>query len=410
MQCFSGNSSFDIFEGLKARLKDEISRLTADELDSTDRDAWTDYWENEYYCPPVELYPDNAVLDLSQQKVQTYNSWYQTAWDEPEYFDVEGAKATCAVPYSGTPWFFEMRPSTFTLSGYYAEKITEPGADGFGYITFAHEIPLSSATPEGIQEFFSKQIEDFSKQIDRCNKDAENYNKSLRQIIGVALDKRIEQLDQFASLRRGLNLPLNRVKDAPFAMPLPLKKKTLKVSRPTKAASSEQSYSIDDAIFKHITDIIESAGAMMERAPSAFNVLEEEHLRDVLLSALNTHYEDKATGEAFRKHGKTDIQIAVGNHAAYIAECKLWKGPKAFKDALSQLFSYATWRDTKVSVVVFNKKNKNFEKVLDAVNEVLGEESITSNRCKHAQWLCKIQNEDDERIMHVTVQVFNLSL
>lgn len=303
-----------------------------------------------------------------------------------------------------------MQPSTFTLSGHYAEKIIKPGPDGYGCIIFALETPLSNATPEGIRKFFSDQIDDFSKQIERCNKDAEIYNSSLREIIEAALDKRIKQLDQFASLRRGLNLPLNRVKDAPLAMPLPIKKKTLKVSRPTKVLDSEQSYAIDDAVYKHITEIIESSGAMMERAPSAFNALEEEHLRDVLLSALNTHYEDKTCGEAFRKHGKTDIQILADAHAAYIAECKIWKGAKTFKEALLQLFSYTTWRDTKVSVIVFNKNNKNYEKVLDAVNKVLEEESIFCDRKKHAQWYCKIQNESDERIMHVTTQLFDLSV
>lgn len=389
---------------------EDISELKAEELDSTDRDAWVDYWENEYYCPPVELYPNNAEVSLDQQPVQQYNSWHHIAWDEPEYLEVEGARATCRVPYSGTPWFFKMQPSTFTLSGHHAEMITDPGSDGFGYITFAFETPLSSATPEGIRKFFSDQIEDFSKQIDRCNKDAESYNDSLRSIIEAALDKRIEQLDKFASLRRGLNLPLNRVKDAPLAMPLHLQKKTLKVSRPEKISGSEQSYSIDDATYQHITNVIESSGVMMERAPEAYNGMEEEHLRDVLLSALNTHYQDQVNGEAFRRHGKTDIQITVNNHAAYIAECKLWKGSKAFRDALTQLFSYTTWRDTKVTVIVFNKKNKNFEKVLDAIDGALEEESITCNRRKHSQWLCKIQNEEDERIMHVTVQVFDLSL
>lgn len=56
MQCFNGNSSYSIFESLKTRLKDDISKLKAEELDSTDRDEWVDYWENEYFCPPVVLW------------------------------------------------------------------------------------------------------------------------------------------------------------------------------------------------------------------------------------------------------------------------------------------------------------------------------------------------------------------
>ena len=70
MQCFNGNSSHDIFESLKAQLKAKIAELKTEELDSTDRDAWIDYWENEYYCPLVTIYPNNAELDLNQQTVQ----------------------------------------------------------------------------------------------------------------------------------------------------------------------------------------------------------------------------------------------------------------------------------------------------------------------------------------------------
>lgn len=56
------------------------------------------------------------------------------------------------------------------------------------------------------------------------------------------------------------------------------------------------------------------------------------------------------------------------------------------------------------------QEEQNFEKVLDSANEVLEEESISCARRKHAQWYCKIQNEIDERIMHVTIQIFDLSV
>lgn len=94
---------------------------------------------------------------------------------------------------------------------------------------------------------------------------------------------------------------------------------------------------------------------------------------------------------------------------AYIAECKIWHGRKAFLAAIDQLFSYTTWRDTKVSVIVFNKDIKSFEAVLDAIQGALDEVSVQQEgRPKHSQWYCKIQNKNDERIMHVTVQVFDL--
>lgn len=409
MRCFNGNDSYSIFESLKRQLKDSIAEQKPEDVDKTDRDEWVDYWVNQYTVMPVELYPDHAEYSLDEQMVKTYNTWHRVDWDEPEYFTVAGVKAICRVPYSGTSWFFEMRPSTFTLCGHEADKIVKPNKDGIGYIVFSYETPLGSATPEGIRDYFLDKVQDFTKQIEYCNKDAEKYNASLQQIAETAIDKRIEQIDKYASLRRGLNLPLNLVKDAPLAMPVPLKKKVLKISKPKKIDEPESSYSIDDSTYHHITEIIDSTGTMMERTPSAYSSLEEEQLRDILLTTLNSHYENLATGEAFRKHGKADIQISVDKHAAYIAECKIWGGQKAFTEALKQLFSYTTWRDTKVSIVVFNKKNKNYEALLATVNSVLDAEAINNSRDKHSLWRCKIQNEEDERIMHVTVQFFDLT-
>jgi hypothetical protein len=47
----------------------------------------------------------------------------------------------------------------------------------------------------------------------------------------------------------------------------------------------------------------------------------------------------------------------------FIAECKFWKGSQAFIATIDQLLSYASWRDTKTAIVLFNR-NKDFSAVL----------------------------------------------
>jgi hypothetical protein len=68
---------------------------------------------------------------------------------------------------------------------------------------------------------------------------------------------------------------------------------------------------------------------------------------------LNTHYEGGATGETFNAAGKTDILIRVEDRTVFIGECKWWSGPATVREALDQLFSYTTWRDTKLALVFF---------------------------------------------------------
>lgn len=94
---------------------------------------------------------------------------------------------------------------------------------------------------------------------------------------------------------------------------------------------------------------------VMERSPDAFKAMNEEALRQHFLVQLNGQFEGKATGETFNMSGKTDILLREGDRNVFIAECKFWKGPKAFGEAIDQLLGYATWRDGKAAILVFNR-------------------------------------------------------
>ena len=94
---------------------------------------------------------------------------------------------------------------------------------------------------------------------------------------------------------------------------------------------------------------------VMERSPKVFSKASEEVIRDHYLVQLNGQYEGSATGETFNGAGKSDILIREGNANLFIAECKVWHGQAHFVQAISQLFSYLTWRDTKSAIIVFNR-------------------------------------------------------
>ena len=94
---------------------------------------------------------------------------------------------------------------------------------------------------------------------------------------------------------------------------------------------------------------------VMERSPNAFKAMDEEAVRQHFLVQLNGQFEGKATGETFNMAGKTDILLREGDRNVFIAECKFWKGPKAFGEAIDQLLGYATWRDGKTAILVFNR-------------------------------------------------------
>lgn len=94
----------------------------------------------------------------------------------------------------------------------------------------------------------------------------------------------------------------------------------------------------------------------MEKSPATYAQLGEEDRRNTILTMLNTHYEGRAAAEAFNGKGKTDILIQYDGINVFICECKFWQGVKAFTEAIDQLFGYTTWRDTKLSLVLFVKE------------------------------------------------------
>lgn len=86
-----------------------------------------------------------------------------------------------------------------------------------------------------------------------------------------------------------------------------------------------------------------SAPSMKRRCDSPF------------LMQLNGQFEGKATGETFNMGGRTDILLREGERNVFIAEGKFWNGQAKFREAIDQLLGYATWRDSKAAILVFNR-------------------------------------------------------
>ena len=123
----------------------------------------------------------------------------------------------------------------------------------------------------------------------------------------------------------------------------------------TVAVKEEQRVSLALDQYEQILQVLTNMASVMERSPEAFWGLKEEHLRDHFLVQLNGQFAGSATGETFNFTGKTDILIRRDNVNLFVAECKFWRGPKQFTEAMDQLLGYATWRDTRLALLIFNR-------------------------------------------------------
>ena len=110
---------------------------------------------------------------------------------------------------------------------------------------------------------------------------------------------------------------------------------------------------LSDAVYEDILGIVRATCVGMERSRQTYADMGEEDRRQVLLLPLNTQYRGQASAEAFNVAGKTDILLRWEGANLFIAECKIWRGRKSFREAIDQLFGYTAWRDTKLALVMF---------------------------------------------------------
>ena len=214
-------------------------------------------------------------------------------------------------------------------------------------------------------------------------------------------------------LLKKLVIPLKPREDAPSPTPIPMPKKIIKPLPPARKV--EQEYGISDADYEYILRIIRQESRSFESTPATFAKLDEEELRDIVLAHLNGHFNGDAAGERFRKKGKTDICIEYDNRAAFVAECKLWKGPKALSDAINQLLSYLTWRDIRTALIFWNINNKNFSKLQAEVPKQLQQHSRyirKANAGYAGEWRVIYRSISDDRrevLVHVFLVDLNIS-
>jgi phosphomevalonate kinase len=155
-------------------------------------------------------------------------------------------------------------------------------------------------------------------------------------------------------------------------------------------------------------------GQSLEKLNHLHNSFGEEEFRDYFLPHL-TQISKKhiATGETFNKKGRTDILIQDMNATnTFVAECKLWKGKSYLSSAINQLIErYVLWRDEKIAVIIFNKDNKDFTKVIEIAKETIEEhelfESFIEEKFKTIITYKFKHSEDITKIVTLELILFN---
>lgn len=409
---FNGNDARNYFVGFHNKMKAEVDKMTDAEITACNLQEWASYLADKYYIVPITLFETNIERTLSETKVKKSNPFRGHPY-ERDFFEIDGVCVTFKIPFDGNPDLFELQPSSRILTRFKTERFVEPHGEECGSFTLDFEYTKQELQDKGeamleyVQKQFSHDFGNYKTMIGHVNNEVASYNNGLLSLALKLLEERKKKADSFSAISAALQIPLTESKNAPNTKPIQLKRVVRQPSvKPTIPPSIPESC-ISDGDYENINNIITMCGTTMEKTARTYYGNGEEELRDHLLAALNTHYE-AATGETFRKIGKTDIHIEFENKAAFIGECKIWHGERLFQEAIQQVLNYSTWRDLKVSVIIFNKENKSFHPILSKIKTWADGNTVSYTQPQANIWKCKYHRQDMNVDIQLTILVFDL--
>jgi len=364
------------FRNLLEKVTQEIQGLENEYVLKASPVELEQYYLNKVKIEPINLQSADYYIENQKGTKIDVNGDFLRAVSIGERAGVQGTRLDIAIPYEGDSLLWKLRPSTFSYSPYPELEVRDD------VIVFAVVFPDDSADTVRLKSEIDNAIGSLSSAVQNILRDVEGHNSTAEQRIRSALQAKRKLADSATEAVMALGIPMKR-RDKPETFTIPTKRRPSPVSRPKVPSQSyKPDPALDEAEYQHILNVMRSMSSVIERSPAAFSTLDEEAIRTHFLFQLNGHYEGGATGETFNASGKTDILIRVGDKNVFISECKFWRGPKAFKDAVDQLMGYLSWRDSKCALLIFNK-TKNSSDVRKKMHEAMEGQSAHRRTVHH---------------------------
>ncbi|OZD86719.1 hypothetical protein CH273_00995 [Rhodococcus sp. 05-339-2] len=274
------------------------------------------------------------------------------------------------------------------------------------------EMFVGGMEPRDVTNELSWTTDKVKTYVGWCNERVETWSTTVRAEVRGRLQERRLEAQRGAALDEALGIPV-RKRPTDEQIPVPLTRKSLKLPPTGMARRGHPDHVLEEEIYEDVVRTIDRLAVAMERTSTAFG-LSEPQIRDLILIVLNANYDGQAVGEAFNAAGKTDILLRWQNRHAFIGECKFWTGQKSVTDAVDQLLSYTTWRDTKAALVVFIKDRKGIGAVIDLAKETVEShpdcEGIDSTRTEWDSCTRYVLRKPEDRTRKVAVALILVPL
>lgn len=359
MKAFNEQDNYSFFNERSAELMSEIRSKGKEYLLKIDEQVFKKYLYDKYMLEPIEIsLQTEEVNEPIIRKELVQDPYYREKFHREVYvFKIN-------YHFIGSFELFKVRPTTWRMV---SESIK---VDSYSS-RVSIEIVLNRKDPEEFKRLKKDTFERAFGNVENINANVKSWNEKLSGMIDTYFNpvkkEYIDENDFFTAIN--LKSRTNSDGEA-FSVPAVRKKIIPQLPQIGKNEPTLSEPMLAIEVYNDILKLLYDTGRNMEKKPSLYIKKEEEALRDQFLLLLETRYDGlTATGEAFNRSGKTDILIKNSKDGSnvFVAECKFWHGIKEFYNAISQLLSYLTWRDSKTALMLF-VKNKDFKSVMNLVN------------------------------------------
>lgn len=405
MRPFREGDTFGTFSNLVENIIAEINSLDNEYVLKASPTELEQYFLEKVLIKPLVLHEGERYIKNQTGTQIDVSQDFRRAIFPGERAIVKGTRLDIAIPFEGDPMLWRIQASTFSTGGYPEIEIRN------NEVVFSVRFPDDSAEANRLRSDIERLTKSLVDAVSYLKRDVDNHNNSAPNKIRQALARKRTLAQSAVGAVAALGIPIKK-RDTEPTFTIPAKRRESPAKRPTVATGKyEPEPVLDEKEYQHVLEVLRSMSLVIERNPSSFASLDEEAIRDHFLLQLNGHYEGSATGETFNASGKTDILIRVGNRNVFIAECKFWRGPKAFDEAIDQLLGYLTWRDSKCALLVFNK-TKESSAVRQKMHEVMESRSQHRKTVFHRpdgdSRYVLIKDSDPGREISVTTQLYDM--
>ncbi len=342
--------TYDLGQSLQnsqQKMREEIETLDSNRLLNTPVTDLVTYFVEKHKIEPITLLRENWYADTKEVRVDVRYDPMRWIDDKSNPALVAGERTEVRIPFEGEADLFYSRSNTYNMN---PPRAVIQGNE----LVLRYEMP--SDAPRDVRPLVDQDLSAIEQHIGWQRPMIDAHNNALPGLAQQAIDNRRKRLLAQSQRAEALGIPVKRRAGAPQTYAIPtVRKKAAPSLPPATSAKFEPEPTWGMEQYEEALKIMQDMALVMERSPDAFKSMDEEALRQHFLVQLNGQFEGKATGETFNMSGKTDILLREGNRNVFIAECKFWKGPKAFGEAVDQLLGYTTWRDGKTAILVFNR-------------------------------------------------------